>query len=165
MCNEWKNKLNETLPVFGHRNWILIVDKAFPLQNTAGMTYVDTGSDLPDVLSFVMDEVKSAPHIRPVVYVDKELSFMNDTLCPGVENLKGKIFSVLDGCGAGEPQQILHDEVFGKLDKAASLFGVLVLKTECLMPYTSIFIEFDCGYWPADNEKTLRNLIAEASPL
>ena len=157
----WKDKIHNILPLFGHRNWILIVDKAFPLQNTAGMTYVDTGSDLPDVLSFVMGEIKEASHIRPIVYVDKELSFMNDSLCPEVENLRERIFSVLEECGAGKPQQILHDEVFGKLDKAADLFGVLVVKTECLMPYTSIFIELDCGYWPAENEKKLRKSIAE----
>lgn len=152
----WTDKIREILPVFGHRNWILIVDKAFPLQNTAGMTYVDTGSDLPDVLTFVMNEVKSASHIRPVVYLDKELSFMNDKLCPGVENLRERILAVLDDCEAGNPRQILHEEVFGKLGKAADMFGVLVLKTECLMPYTSVFIELDCGYWPADNEKSLR---------
>lgn len=157
----WKKKIHDILPLFGHRNWILIVDKAFPLQNTAGMSYVDTGSDLPDVLSFVLDEIKAAPHIRPAVYADRELSLMNDALCPGIEKLKERIFSILDGYGAGKPEQLLHEEVFGKLDRAASLFGVLVLKTENLMPYTSIFIELDCGYWPAENEVALRNIMTE----
>ena len=161
METTWKKRIDEILPVFGHRNWILIVDKAFPLQNTAGMTYVDTGNELPDVLSFVMGEITAAPHIRPVVYVDKELSFMDDSMCPGIENLRDRMFSALAECGAGKPQQILHDEVFGKLDKTAGLFGVLVLKTECMMPYTSVFIELDCGYWPAEKEAKLRKSIAE----
>lgn len=157
MTRMWKDSIAETLPIFGHRNWILIVDKAFPLQNTEGMEYVDTGSELPDVLSFLVERIAEAPHIRPVVYVDRELSYMNDGLCPGIDRLRERIFSVLDGCGAGKPRQILHDEIFGKLDKAADLFSVLVLKTECLMPYTSIFIELDCGYWPAEKERMLRN--------
>lgn len=155
----WKDKIHNILPLFGHRNWILIVDKAFPLQNTAGMTYVDTGNDLPDVLSFVLGEIKVAPHIRPAVYADRELSAMNDTLCPGIEKLRERMFSILDGCGAGKLEQLMHEEIFGKLDRVASLFGVLVLKTETLMPYTSIFIELDCGYWPAENERALRSIM------
>ncbi len=156
----WKDKIAETLPIFGHRNWILIVDKAFPLQNTAGMTYVDTGDDLPDVLSFLMDQVGRSFHIRPIVYIDRELSYMNDALCPGIERYKERVFSVLDASGTGKPRQIPHDEIFGKLDKAAGLFSVLVLKTECLMPYTSVFIELDCGYWPAEKERLLRNMMS-----
>jgi hypothetical protein len=30
----------------GHRNWILIVDKAFPEQNAAGMEYIYANEDL-----------------------------------------------------------------------------------------------------------------------
>ncbi len=30
--SDWKQQLNKELPLLGHRNWILVVDKAFPLQ-------------------------------------------------------------------------------------------------------------------------------------
>lgn len=152
----WKNELDRILPVFGHRNWILVVDKAFPEQTTEGMEYVDTGRTLPEVLSGVLEALSSQPHIRPAVYFDKELDYMDDTLCPGIEDFKMEVRAALAGAGVTDAQRILHDEVFGRLDKASALFKVLVLKTETLLPYTSVFIELDCGYWPAEKEKSLR---------
>ena len=70
----WEVQFDELLPLLGHRNWILVVDKAFPLQSAPGMTNI---------------------------------------------------------------------------------------KTEHIMPYTSVFIELDCGYWSAEKEATLRNLMPE----
>ena len=53
-----------------------------------------------------------------------------------------------------------YDEIFSKLDAAAKLFNILVIKTDCLMPYTSVFMELDCGYWSSEKEKTLRERIS-----
>jgi hypothetical protein len=40
-CNaqqaEWQTKLAQILPLMGHRNWIMIVDSAYPLQSSAGV--------------------------------------------------------------------------------------------------------------------------------
>ena len=33
---------------------------------------------------------------------------------------------------------------------------IVILKTDAVLPYTSIFFELDAGYWDADREKTLR---------
>lgn len=30
----WKQQLDRELPLLGHRNWILVVDKAFPMQTS-----------------------------------------------------------------------------------------------------------------------------------
>lgn len=30
----WQSKVTEILPLLGHRNWILIVDSAYPLQTS-----------------------------------------------------------------------------------------------------------------------------------
>jgi hypothetical protein len=42
------------------------------------------------------------------------------------------------------------------LDKAAETFRVLVLKTDLALPYTSVFLELDCGYWSPGAERRLR---------
>jgi len=31
----WQEELERMLPLMGHRNWVLIVDKAFPLQGSS----------------------------------------------------------------------------------------------------------------------------------
>jgi len=156
--NMWKEKFNEQLPLLGHRNWILIVDKAYPMQSADGIITINTKKDILDVLKIVLDSIKREKHTRPIIYTDKELTFMDDKLCMGVEKFQKELKHTLSGFNVNS---ILHDEVFSKLDKASQLFNVLVLKTECLMPYTSIFLELNCGYWPADNENTLRAKMAK----
>jgi len=150
----WKEKFNEQLPLLGHRNWILIVDKAYPMQSANGITTINTKKDIPEVLKVVLDSIKREKHTRPGIYTDKELTFMDDKLCSGVEKFQEDLKNTLSGYNVNS---ILHDEVFSKLDKASKLFNVLVLKTECLMPYTSVFLELNCGYWPDDKEKELRD--------
>jgi hypothetical protein len=49
-----------------------------------------------------------------------------------------------------------HEEIITKLDGAAKLFNILLLKTNMTLPYTSIFLELDCGYWTEEAEKALR---------
>jgi hypothetical protein len=46
---EWKAQLQSQLSEFGHRNWILIVDKAYPSQNSLGVITIDTHDDLLNV--------------------------------------------------------------------------------------------------------------------
>src|SRR6056297_491887 len=53
----WKDALDNKLPLLGHRNWILVVDKAFPLQTGQGIEVVYTGKELLPVLSHVLSEV------------------------------------------------------------------------------------------------------------
>ena len=35
--SNWQTKLHQQLPLLGHRNWILIVDSAYPLQVSPGI--------------------------------------------------------------------------------------------------------------------------------
>lgn len=159
----WKQKLKEMLPLLGHRNWILVVDKAFPLQSAAGMTFIDTGRELQEVLAHVISEVNGSEHVKPVIYTDLELRFMDDGLCPGVEALRSDIYSLTSSAAEDSSvQEIPHDDIFAKLDAASELFGVVVLKTEAVMPYTSVFIELDCGYWDGEREKELRRRLSAA---
>lgn len=158
---EMKNleDLKRCLPLLGHRNWILVVDKAYPLQSSAGIEYLDTQEELLPVLDKVLTMLRSASHLSPVIYLDKELEFMDDSLSEGADALKAELKKLTQGW---EVRQILHDEVFAKLDAASKLFNVVVLKTESLIPYTSVFIELECGYWAPDKEAELRRRIQAA---
>lgn len=153
----YKKELKEILPLLGHRNWILVVDKAYPLQSSEGIRYIDSGEDLLPALTAVLEQLSQASHVKPIVYLDKELSCMDDTLSSGCDKLKEELAALTQGW---DVQQILHDEVFAKLDAASKLFNVLVIKTESLIPYTSVFIELDCGYWSSDREQVLRERLA-----
>jgi len=153
VSKDWKTQFNQTLPLFGHRNWVVIADKAFPQQTAAGMQVINTNENLLPVLQFVLQQVKASSHVKPIIYRDKELQFITEDQAPGVKKFEtdaAKLF------GEQEVQTILHDSVFTKLDDASKLFTIVVLKTNETIPYTSVFLQLDCAYWNADKERQLR---------
>ena len=152
----WEAQLDELLPSLGHRNWILVVDKAFPLQSAQGMTYINTGSEFLEVLAKVTEKIGSANHIVGTYYTDAELKYISDDLVQGIEDFKFELNKVLAG---NNIQTLSHNDVFKRLNDSSELFNVVVLKTEHIMPYTSVFIELDCGYWSTEKEATLRILM------
>lgn len=154
----WKQEFASILNQFGHRNWILVTDKAFPKQSSPGMKYIETGEDLTTVLNQVMSGISLSAHVKPVIYTDKELNYITEEQVKGISTLKTEIDRILNDYPV---QTLLHEEVFKKLDESSDLFETLVLKTNCTMPYTSIFIFLDCAYWSDEKEKQLRARLTE----
>ena len=156
--NNWKNTLAEEVPLLGHRNWILVVDKAFPAQNAPGIHVINTGEELLPVLKYTLDQISQSTHVKPVIYTDKELNYITPELESGIESFKKSLQEVLNGAVV---QTILHDSVFTKIDEASKLFKVLVLKTEGTIAYSSVFLNLDCKYWGGEKENVLRQAMKE----
>ena len=150
----WQQQFDVQLQLSGHRNWILVVDKAFPQQ--PGMHVINTNEKLLPVLETVLIKINHSTHVKPVIYNDAELEYINDSLAPGVSTYKQQLKKVLSGASV---QSLLHDSVFVRMEKAAHLFSVTVLKTEEVIPYSSVFLELDCAYWSGDKEKQLREIL------
>ena len=153
---DWKQQLNKEIPLLGHRNWILVVDKAFPLQNAEGVITLDTGDELLDVLQYTLNQVGSASHIKPIIYTDQELGFITRELVPEIDDYRKSLSGII---GSSDIQVLLHDSVFVKIDEASKLFKTLVLKTNETIPYSSVFLQLDCKYWSPDQEALLRELM------
>ncbi len=149
----WEKKLLEDLPALGHRNWIVIADSAYPDQISPGIEIVVSGEDHLAVLGKVLKALDASRHVRPKIYLDKELSYLGDDLAPGIEALKTKLDATLKG---REVKPLLHEELIARLDEVAKTFRVLMIKTDLALPYTSVFMELDCGYWPPESEQKLR---------
>ena len=149
----WQDILENDLHLLGHRNWILVVDKAFPEQSSPGMKYLYVEQDLLPTLEYVLEKVEASTHVKPIIYQDKELSFISEEQVEGIEAFRAEAKKVLTD---REVNALLHDEVFGMLDESSSLFRVLVIKTNCTLPYTSVFLQLDCSYWNGDQENVLR---------
>lgn len=150
-ADNWQSQFEKQLSLSGHRNWVLVVDKAFPEQ--PGMSVINTGERLLPVLKKILGLIDSSTHVKPNIYTDLELQYMDDTLATGVADYKHKLQSVLHNLPV---QSILHDSVFLKMNAAQKLFSVTVLKTEEVIPYSSVFIELDCKYWNSEKESELR---------
>ncbi len=151
--DNWKKQLILQLPLLGHRNWILVVDKAFPAQNAVGIITINTGEPLLPVLQYTLDQINSSTHVKPLIFTDKELNYITATQVPEIEKFKTELFEIIP---KDQAQTMLHDSVFVKIAKASTLFRIVVLKTEQVIPYSSVFLQLDCKYWPSEYEKQLR---------
>ncbi|WP_263384056.1 hypothetical protein [Granulicella arctica] len=157
----WQAKVAATLPLLGHRNWILIVDSAYPLQVAPGVETIETGSSQVQVLRNVLAQLDRAPHVSPNVLMDAELPFVTDQAAPGVTAYRSDIQVIL----RGRPVQSLpHEQILKTIEEAGQGFHVLVLKTTMTIPYTSVFLQLDCKYWGADAERQLRQSMAAGHP-
>jgi L-fucose mutarotase/ribose pyranase (RbsD/FucU family) len=152
----WKDQIENVLKAYGHRNWVLIVDSAFPAQNAAGIDMILADASLLDALRFVLHEVDDLAHIQAQVYTDAELDYLPEELAPGIGGYRNALSEILKG---RVHSSLLHDEVFAKIDEAASLFSICVVKTTETLPYTSVFLELDCGYWSTNSEQKLRKIM------
>ena len=149
----WKAAFDKQLPLLGHRNWILIVDKAFPAQTAPGIEVLETKEDILPVSRIVLEKLKASDHVKPVIYTDKELEYLTADMVPQINDFRDKhkvLFS------SYPVKTMLHESVFSRIDEASRLFRIIVLKTNTLIPYSSVFIELDCKYWNDDLEKALR---------
>jgi len=149
----WKKDLSEQLPLLGHRNWVVVADSAYPLQIAPGIETVYVGGNHVEVVSQVLDLIAQQKHVRPVIFIDAELEHVAETDAPGIESLRAELQSVLKGSGA---QTLLHEAIIKQLDEAGESFKVVIIKTDLVLPYTSVFIRLDCGYWSAEAEAALR---------
>lgn len=152
----WQQKLGAELPLLGHRNWILVVDKAYPAPNNPDILVINTGAQMIDVLRNMDSIFQEQPHIKPIIYQDSELQYLDEDLVKGITDYKKEVKSLWRNYMV---QEIAHEAIFKKIDEASKLFKVIVLKTESLQPYTSVFMELDCGYWDAKREEILRSRI------
>ena len=150
---DWKAQVAEAIPLLGHRNWILIVDSAYPLEISPGIETLETNADHLTVVRSVLESIKSSRHVRPVITLDSELAFVPDEDASGASAYRAQIGKLLEGY---DVQSQPHETILKALDKEGKIFHILVLKTNMTIPYTSVFIRLDCKYWGADAEKRLR---------
>jgi hypothetical protein len=149
----WKQLVRQRTVEFGHRNWIVIADSAYPIQSRPGIETVLANADHLDVTEFVLDEIGRRKHLRPVVFTDAELPHVPEKDAEGIEAYRTDLKKLFN---ERKPTPVPHEELIARLDKAGAAYNILVLKTPLTLPYTSVFIELNCGYWSADAEKRMR---------
>jgi L-fucose mutarotase/ribose pyranase (RbsD/FucU family) len=153
---DWERRLNELQPLFGHRNWIVVADAAYPAQSKPGIETIVADADQIHVVQTVRDAISASRHIRANIYADRELGFVEEIDAPGVAEYRQQLDDALQGASV---TCLPHEQILHKLDQSAQVFRILVIKTDMTIPYTSVFFELDCGYWNAEAEERLRQAI------
>jgi hypothetical protein len=153
MKANWKESLKDRLQLYGHRNWLVIADSAYPAQSRRAIETIVVDEEQVTVLEETLAILGGCKHIEPNIYTDKELNFIGDDDAPGISSYRQKLGALLKG---HQVRTLPHEEIISTLDRVGEKFRVLLIKTNMRIPYTSVFLELECGYWNPDAEKRLR---------
>ena len=154
----WQAEVARELPRMGHRNFIVIADAAYPLQSAPGIRTIHIGGTQADALKQVLALLREQKHVRPVAWVDAEQAAVAEADAPGIGQCRSDIAAALTGT---KVERAPHMDIIRRLDESSKLFNVLLLKTDETLPYTSVFLELDCGYWDGDKEKRLHKSLTQ----
>lgn len=160
MTPHWEEILKDRLQLFGHRNWLVIADSAYPAQSKQGIETIVAKEEHTTVLARTFEVLHKCKHVQARVFTDEELSFVPESDAPDVTSYRERLGSLLKGY---EVHSLPHEEIISRLHRIGETFRVLLLKTNGRIPYTSVFFELECGYWNAQAEDRLRAVMRAGS--
>ena len=160
MSVTWEDVIKDRLQLFGHRNWLVIADSAYPAQSQQGLETIVADEEQITALVKTFALLHECKHIKPTIYVDTELTFVSEEDAPGISSYQKQLTELLHGY---EVRALPHEEIISRLDRVGQLFRVLLVKTKMQIPYTSIFFELECGYWNAQAEDRLRTAMGSTN--
>ncbi len=155
--NTWQAAVDRQASQLGYRNWIVIAEASFPAHNRAGLRQVSTDLEVPEALDYVLNVLEKSENVRPNVYVTREARAVENDFAPGMDDYRKRIKSAFHG---HETTELEQQSLLTLLENANKNFDVLVVRTTSALPYTSIFLELQPGYWDVDSETRLREKIA-----
>jgi L-fucose mutarotase/ribose pyranase (RbsD/FucU family) len=154
--SNWKLDLEAKLKLYGHRNWIVIADAAYPQQSNPAIEPITIDASQLEAVEYVSSLLTKAAHVDANIFIDKEMAFVSEKNAQGITDYRNKLNKVLEGKSI---KTMLHEDIIRELDASAKLFNVLIIKTDLAIPYTSVFFQLECGYWNESSENELRKAI------
>ncbi len=152
----WQAAVQHQTRQLGYRNWIVIAEASFPAQNRPGVRQVTAPVDVPEALDYVLKALEQTENVRSQVYVTRELRAVENDFAPGIDDLRKRLQGALHG---HETTELDQQSLLTLLDDANRSFDVLVIRTTSALPYSSVFLELQPGYWDVDSETRLRERI------
>lgn len=152
----WQAAVNRQAGQLGYRNWIIIAEASFPAYNRPGLRQVTAPVEVPEVVDYVLKVLEQTENVRPQVYLTRELRAVENDFAPGIDELRRQIKDSLHG---HEPTQLDQQSLLTLIEDASRSFDVLIIRTPTALPYSSVFLELQPGYWDVDSETRLRERI------
>jgi hypothetical protein len=154
--NAWKAAVDSQAAQLGYRNWIVIAEASFPAHSRPGVRQVPAPVDIPEAVDYVLKALEQTENVRPQVYLTREVRSVENDFAPGIDELRKRIRESLHG---HEPTELDQQSLLTLMEDANRSFDVLVIRTQSALPYTSVFLELQPGYWDAESEARLRERI------
>jgi hypothetical protein len=149
----WKSAVNRQSAQLGFRNWIVVAEASFPAFSRTGVHQVPANVEIPEALDYVLQAIDQTQHVKPNIYLTRELRSMSNDSAPGIDELRERLETSLHGL---ENTSLEQDSLMTLLTDANRSFDVLIIRTTSALPYGSVFIELQPGYWDAEAEQQLR---------
>lgn len=153
---DWQNSVNQHINQLGYRNWIVVAEASFPAHNRSGIRHVTTEAEIPEVVDYVLNAIESTQHVRPNIYLTREIRAVDNDFAPGIDQMNDQIRHSLHSL---ETTEVDQQSLITLLQSANDSYDVLVIRTKTALPYASVFIELQPGYWDAESEDRLRERI------
>jgi D-ribose pyranose/furanose isomerase RbsD len=155
--NDWKSSVNHQVGQLGYRNWIVIAEASFPAHSRTGVSQVNSDAAIPEVLDYVLNALEKTQHVKPNIYLTREMRAVDNDVAPGMDVLRDQIKNSLHG---HETTEIDQQSLLTLIESSLASFDVLVIRTTTALPYSSVFLELQPGYWDDESEKQLRQRIS-----
>jgi hypothetical protein len=112
--------------------------------------------EAPEALDYVLQALEQTENVKPQIYLTRELRSVDNDFAPGIDNHRKRIQAALHG---HETTELDQQSLLTLLEDANRSFDVLVIRTQSALPYSSVFLELQPGYWDAQSEGLLRERI------
>ena len=149
----WRDAVDAHVGKLGYRNWIVIAESSFPAYNHPGTRQVNTHQPADVVLDQVLRSLESTEHLRPRIYLPREMNAVENDFAPGIDQYRSDLSHALHSY---ETLQLEQESIVTLMNHAQHNYDVLVLRTSTALPYTSVFLDLQPGYWDGESESRMR---------
>ncbi len=154
-------KIAPNLLQLGARNWVVVADPACPLPAGSGIVSITVPTNSVDTFREVLDLLEIEGAVVPRIWVSHELTFVPEGRAPGITKHRNELEKLL----MGRFHYAVNSRVIDmQLAQAAKDFRILYIRTATRLPYSSIAIELDSGYWNSDAETEVQQRIQQLMP-
>ncbi|MCW1925604.1 hypothetical protein OKA05_23805 [Luteolibacter arcticus] len=150
----WRDDLAMHAAQLGYRNWIVIAEASFPAHSRGGVRQINADEEIPVVVDEVLRTLERTEHVTPRIYVSRELRSVENDYAPGIDEFRKRLQGSMH---AHETTELEQQSLLTLMEDSNKTFEVLVIRTKTALPYSSVFMELQPGYWNADSESALRD--------
>jgi hypothetical protein len=143
----WRDAVMSHTSQLGYRNWIVVAEASFPAHSRPGVRQITA------VVDQVLRSLERTEHVTPSIFVAREMGALENDYAPGIDEFRKQLKGALH---ARETTQLEQQSLMTLMEDANKSFEVLVIRTNTALPYTSVFMELQPGYWNGDSESRLR---------
>ncbi|MEN8773679.1 MAG: hypothetical protein ABF379_14055 [Akkermansiaceae bacterium] len=149
----WAAVVEREVDALGIQNWIIIAESSFPVVSRGGVRTLVVDGEVPEIVDYVVNHLEKSETVTPSFNIARELPFVSNDRAPGIDQFRKQLKEALHG---HQVRQMDNRSLTLLSHSDASKYMVLVLKSKTALPYSSVFIELDSGYWDRDSEDRLR---------